>query len=95
MKELTAQAVSKRDEDKAVLLKVDPPQLLSFSDRSRLSGQADAPENYRVVPFSRAPECKQTEVTLGQSNLMGGVTSSGPVHWADHENSWASVLKRS
>ena len=51
---LTAQAVSKRYEEKAVLLKVDPPQLLSFFDRSRLSGQADAAENYRVVTFSLA-----------------------------------------
>ena len=80
-------------EDKGVVLKVEPPQLLSFSHWSPLSGQADAPENYHLVTFSLAPDGKQTEVTLGQSNLMGGVTPSDVAHRGDYEKNWASVLE--
>lgn len=79
--------------DKGVVLKVEPPQLLSFSHWSPLSGQADAPENYHLVTFSLAPDGKQTVVTLGQSNLMGGVTPSDVAHRGDYEKNWASVLE--
>jgi uncharacterized protein YndB with AHSA1/START domain len=79
-------------EDKGEIVTFEPPQQLSFSHWSALSGQADTPENYHLVTFDLEPDGIATKVTLSQANLKGGATASDVEHRAEFEKNWASVL---
>jgi len=80
-------------EDKGRIVTFDPPRQLSFSHWSALSGEDDAPENYRLVTFDLEPSGAATTVTLSQANLVGGVTASDIEQRAAYEKKWASVLE--
>ena len=82
----------KKYADKGCIIAVDPRRRLSFSHWSAMSGKADVPENYHVVSFQLSPHGRQTEVTLTQSNLIGGATAADIQHRAEYEKNWASVL---
>lgn len=82
----------KKYEDKGGVIALEPRRLLSFSHWSAMSGSKDAPENYHVVTFRLAPHGKDTQVTLTQSNLIGGATASDIEHRAEYEKNWTSVL---
>jgi uncharacterized protein YndB with AHSA1/START domain len=79
-------------EDKGDILTAEPEKRLSFSHWSALSGAADIPENYHVVSFDLAPQGKGTNVTLTQSNLVGGAKPSDREHKAEYEKNWRTLL---
>lgn len=55
-------------EDKGVILKLEPIQLIQYSHYSPLSGVADEPENYHIVTVELSSDGKQTHVSLTQDN---------------------------
>lgn len=79
-------------EDKGEILEAAPRRRLSMSHWSAMSGTADAPENYHVVSFDLAPQGAGTEVTLTQSNLIGGAKPADTEHRAEYEKNWRMVL---
>jgi uncharacterized protein YndB with AHSA1/START domain len=79
-------------EDKGEILEARPRERLSMSHWSAMSGAADAPANYHVVTFDLAPQGTDTEVTLTQSNLIGGAKPSDVEHRAEYEKNWRMVL---
>lgn len=82
----------KKYADKGSIIAVEPRRRLSFSHWSAMSGKADAPENYHVVSFQLSPQGRHTQVTLTQSNLIGGATAADIQHRAEYEKNWTSVL---
>ena len=79
-------------EDKGEVLTADPNRRLAFSHYSPLTGAPDAPENYHVVTFDLTPKGRDTQVTLTQSNLTGGVKPADREHRAEYEKNWQGVL---
>ncbi len=55
-------------EDKGVVLRFEPPRVISSSHWSPLSGAADQPENYHIVTYELTESGNQTTLTLTQSN---------------------------
>jgi uncharacterized protein YndB with AHSA1/START domain len=89
---MTGTYQGKTYEDKGKILAADPGKRLSFSHWSGMSGTPDTPDNYHVVTFDLARHGGGTEVTLTQTNLIGGVTPSDIAHKADYEKNWRAVL---
>ena len=83
----------KKYEDKGSVIEVEPLRTLSFSHWSPTSGTKDAPENYHVVSFELEPYGNETQVTITQSNLIGGATASDIEHRAEYEKNWTGVLE--
>lgn len=79
-------------EDKGEILVAEPEKHLRFSHWSPLAGTEDAPANYHVVDIALSEDHGSTKVTLGQSNLEGGVTDADLSNRADYEKNWATVL---
>jgi uncharacterized protein YndB with AHSA1/START domain len=80
--------------DTGTILAVERERTLSFSHFSPLTGEADVPESYHVVTFTLEGATGGTEVTLTQSNLLGGVRPGDLAHRADYEQNWSGVLDR-
>lgn len=55
-------------EDKGTVLRVDEPEVLSFSHFSPLTGEPDLPENYHTVTIRLSDEGQSTRITLTQDN---------------------------
>jgi uncharacterized protein YndB with AHSA1/START domain len=55
-------------EDKGVILKMEPPRLISYSHFSPLSGLPDAPQNYHTVTIELSSKGTQTGIRLTQGN---------------------------
>ena len=55
-------------EDKGEILIFDPPNRVSYSHFSPLSGQPDVPENYHRVTIELSVKGQQTRMTLTQDN---------------------------
>jgi uncharacterized protein YndB with AHSA1/START domain len=53
-------------EDKGVILKLLPEQVLQYSHFSPLSGQADVPEHYHTVTIELSPNGTDTVLRLSQ-----------------------------
>lgn len=74
-------------EDKGVVLKFEPNQLIQYSHFSPLSGQTDKPENYHTVTIELSSEGQQTTVSLFQDN---NATEEEREH---SEKNWGMVLE--
>ena len=68
-------------EDKGKVLAVDPPEHLSVTHWSPLSGLADEPQNYHTVSYDLAPTSGGTRVTLTQENLIGVSAEQSKQNW--------------
>ena len=55
-------------EDKGVILRFQPKEMIQYSHFSPLSGVADVPENYHIVTVDLQAQGDQTRVTLAQDN---------------------------
>lgn len=55
-------------EDKGVILKVKPQQMIQYTHYSPLSGKPDTKENYHAVTIELARQGAQTAVSLSQDN---------------------------
>ena len=58
----------KKYEDKGVIQKLQPDQLLQYTHYSPLTGKPDTPENYHTVTIELAAQHDGTHVTLSQDN---------------------------
>jgi uncharacterized protein YndB with AHSA1/START domain len=58
----------KKYEDKGVILKIEPEQVIQYSHFSPLSGKPDKPENYHTVTINLSGNGNETEVSLSQDN---------------------------
>lgn len=74
-------------EEKGVIQKVVPNELLQATHFSTSSGKEDKPENYARVTWSLAPSGNATEVTVTQDNI------DKPEGVAASEKNWLMVLK--
>jgi uncharacterized protein YndB with AHSA1/START domain len=79
-------------EDKGTIEAFDQPRHLSYTHYSPLSGKPDVPENYHRVEIFLAPRSKGTQVTLTQSNLVGGPTVADEKMRPEFEKNWSTVL---
>lgn len=80
-------------EDKGEILSVSQEQELRYTHWSPLSGTEDSPENYRVVRISLSSAGATTEVTLEQSNRVGGPTDADRANRAEYEKNWTTLLE--
>ena len=55
-------------QDKGVILKIEPEQILQYSHFSPLSGKADKFENYHIITIHLFGSGNTTEVLLSQDN---------------------------
>jgi uncharacterized protein YndB with AHSA1/START domain len=83
----------RRYEDKGKILSMSHEQELRYTHWSPLSGTPDSPENYHVIRISLSSAKGITEVTLEQSNLMGGPTDEDRAHRDDFEKNWTTLLE--
>ncbi len=74
-------------EDKGIILKLKPRQLIAYSHYSPLGGQPDVPENYHNVTVELAGEGQQTTVSLSQDN---NATEEEREH---SESNWRMMLE--
>ena len=58
----------KKYQDKGVILKINPEQILQYNHFSPLSGKPDKPENYHTVTINLSGSGNKTEVSLSQDN---------------------------
>ena len=58
----------KKYQDKGVILKIDPEQILQYNHFSPLSGKPDKPENYHTITINLSGNGNKTEVSLAQDN---------------------------
>jgi uncharacterized protein YndB with AHSA1/START domain len=79
-------------EDKGEILEFEPNHRLSYTHWSPTGGTEDSPENYHVVTVVLAEAGDETEVTLTQSNLEGGVTDTDRRNREDYEANWSTML---
>ena len=77
----------KRYEDKGVILRLEPEQLLQYSHFSPLSGLSDSPENYHTVTITLSAEGEYTRVSLSQDNNL---TAQARDH---SQKNWEMVLE--
>jgi len=76
----------KKYEDKGVILKLEPGNMIQYSHFSPLTGQPDMPENYHIVTIELFGKGKQTLVSLLQDN---NATEEAREH---SENNWNMML---
>ena len=55
-------------EDKGVIQRLEPGEVLAYTHFSPLEGKPDSPENYHTVTIALAPTGKRTRVLLSQDN---------------------------
>lgn len=80
-------------QDKGEILTAEPEERLRFSHWSPLTGADDTPENYHVVDIALGDDNDgNTNVTLTQSNLEGGVTDADRAGRSDYEKNWTTML---
>jgi uncharacterized protein YndB with AHSA1/START domain len=58
----------KKYEDKGIILKLEPKNLIQYSHFSPLSGLTDSPENYHIVTIELSRKNSRTFVSLSQNN---------------------------
>jgi uncharacterized protein YndB with AHSA1/START domain len=58
----------KKYQDKGIILKIDPEQILQYNHFSPLSGKPDKAENYHTITITLSGSGNKTEVTLCQDN---------------------------
>src|SRR5579859_1565322 len=73
-------------EDKGVILKLKPQQLIEYSHFSPLTGEPDVPENYHHVRVELAGEGQHTTVTLAQDG------SASEDEREQSEKNWVMIL---
>ena len=81
-------------QDKGEIVEARPRERLSFSHFSPAGGAPDTPENYHLVTYELSPRGEgETEVTLTQSNLTGGVRPSDEKMHDEYVKNWTAVLE--
>ena len=78
-------------EDKGVILKIKPQQVIEYSHFSPLTGQPDVPENYHHVKVELAGKGQQTTVSLAQD---GNASPEERDHSAQNWNMMLEGLKK-
>ena len=73
-------------EDKGKILEFDPPEKLSYSHYSPMSGEPDTPENYHTVTITLSGSDDNTTVLLEQDN-----NATEEAH-AESEKNWNAML---
>ncbi len=58
----------KKYEDKGVILKIEPENVLQYTHYSPLTGKPDVPENYHTVTIGLSRQDDRTTVSLSQDN---------------------------
>ena len=81
----------KRYKDKGVIRTARPPEELSFTHWSALSGAPDKPENYHLVTITLDERDDSTAVTLIQDDQDGKPVDE--TTRAQFEKNWSGVLK--
>lgn len=79
-------------EDKGEILAFEREKRLRFSHWSSMSGPPDEPANRHVVDITLDDVRDETEVTLVQTNLEGGITAADREHRAEYERNWSTLL---
>jgi uncharacterized protein YndB with AHSA1/START domain len=74
-------------EDKGVILRLLPQQMIQYSHFSPLSGLPDAPENYHTVGITLSEKGTQTFLSLSQDN---NPTEKSREH---SEKNWRTMLE--
>lgn len=77
--------------DKGRVLAFEPPQKLSYSHFSPLTGEEDVPENYHDVTIELSQDESRTDVTLTQDNNR---TAEGREHSQANWQNMLNGLKR-
>jgi uncharacterized protein YndB with AHSA1/START domain len=83
----TGEYKGKRFEEKGVIQKVEPNQLLQATHFSTTSGKEDKPENYALVTWELHEKDGTTVVTVSQD----GISTDKGVE--DSKTNWTAVLK--
>jgi uncharacterized protein YndB with AHSA1/START domain len=73
-------------EDRGVILRLQPGQLIQYSHFSPLSGMPDRPENYHTVTVELAGDGDHTHVSLTQDN------NASEDERVDSEHNWETML---
>ena len=73
-------------EDKGVILRLEPPRLLSYTHYSPLTGMPDVPESYHTVVVELAEQGNRTLITLSQDK---NPTKEAREH---SEKNWQTML---
>jgi uncharacterized protein YndB with AHSA1/START domain len=74
-------------EDKGVILRFEPEQVLSYSHFSPMTGLPDKPENYHTVTIELSRRGEETLLSLSQDN---NPTDDARAH---SEENWTAMLK--
>ena len=77
-------------EDKGEIRRMGRRRHLSFSHWSALAGVPDT-RSITTGELRSEPQGEATEMTLTQSNLMGGINESDIQHRAEYEENWRAV----
>lgn len=77
----------KQYEDKGVILKIEPEQILQYSHFSPSSGKPDKPDNYHTVTINLAGSANKTEVSLSQDNNADEQARK------ESEKNWGAMLE--
>ena len=77
----------KKYEDKGVIQRFEPGEVLEYTHFSPMEGKPDAPENYHTVTIELTPSGKKTKVVLSQNN---NPTVEAKKH---SEQNWSGMLE--
>ena len=77
----------KKYEDKGVILRIEPEQILQYSHFSPLSGKPDKPDSYHTVTIALAGSANKTEVSLSQDN------NSDEKARSESQKNWGAMLE--
>ena len=76
----------KKYQDKGVILKIDPEQILQYNHFSPLSGKPDKPENYHTITINLSGRGNKTDVSLSQDNNADEAARK------ESEKNWGTML---
>ena len=79
-------------EDKGEILAVEREKHLRFSHWSSMSGAPNEPANRHVVDITLEDVGDDTEITLVQTNLEGGITATDRERRDEYERNWSTLL---
>ncbi|MGZ4677505.1 MAG: SRPBCC family protein [Acidimicrobiia bacterium] len=79
-------------EDKGQVVIFEPEREMAYSHFSPMAGKPDSPENYHLVDITLEEDGRDTNVTLEQSNVTGGVTDDDRANRTSYDRNWQRVL---
>jgi|ERR1035437_939547 uncharacterized protein YndB with AHSA1/START domain len=84
----TGEYEGKKYHDKGIIKKIEPEKVLQSTYWSSMSGKADKPENYNLIPYKITKKDDKTVITLSQDNNS---TEKEKEHSTEN---WKMVLKK-